>query len=69
MCIRDRRGTDAGSMAEVSYKIEKGYLYLGTVETGEIIELQLDDAPEFLYASPKIPDIQGLSLIHISARS
>lgn len=54
-----RRGTDAGSMAEVSDKIEKGYLYLGTVETGEIIELQLDDAPEFLYASPKIPDIQG----------
>ena len=40
-------------MAEVSDKIEKGYLYLGTVETGEIIELQLDDAPEFLYASPK----------------
>ena len=54
-----RRGTDAGSMAEVSGKIETGYLYLGTVETGEIIEIQLDATPEFLYASPKIPDIQG----------
>ena len=54
-----RRGRDAASMAEASGKTENGYFCLDALQTGEIIELQLDGTPEFIYASPKIPDIQG----------
>ena len=41
-------------------EILKGYeRYFGEVKDGEQITLILDDKPKFVYASPKIPDIQG----------
>lgn len=45
--------------AEVQPEIKDGYAYFGIVNDGEQIVLELDAAPKFVYASPKIPDIQG----------
>lgn len=44
---------------EVQPEIKNGYAYLGEVKDGEQIEVILDGEPKFIYASPKIPDIQG----------
>lgn len=54
-----KRGADAASLTEIQPEIKNGYAYLGEVKDGEQIELLLDAAPKFVYASPKIPDIQG----------
>lgn len=43
----------------VQPKIEKGYAYFGEVQTGEQIELLLDGEAKFVYATPKIPDMQN----------
>ncbi len=44
---------------EVHPEIKKGYAYFEEVKDGEQITLILDGEPKFVYASPKIPDIQG----------
>lgn len=54
-----KRGADAAAMTEIQPEIRNGYAYLDELKDGEHIELLLDGEPKFVYASPKIPDIQG----------
>ena len=40
---------------EKNFRLHAGYLYLDGLEKGSVIELQLDEAPFYCYASAKIP--------------
>lgn len=54
-----KRGRIAEELTEVQPEVKNGYAYFGEVNEGEVLELILDGEPKFVYASPKIPDIQG----------
>lgn len=54
-----RRGTASDSLKEIHPDARDGYVYFTDLKEGELIELILDGEPKFVYASPKIPDIQG----------
>lgn len=52
-----RNGTEA------EYEQRDGYVYLGKVQNGDVIELQLDGTPHLVYASSKVAANTGMAAV------